>query len=145
MVTLNRWLSVRLEMLEQGVILGAAVLVACSSGGSGSGSSKSSSSRSAPPPDSPPDSSAGLAGLALTSAISLMGLLNWMVRKATEREVNINVVERVAEYCAEKTEAPFYSHPSSSSSSSSSPSSLAGWSRLHPRTGPARGLSRSAT
>ena len=33
MVTLNRWLSVRLELLAQGVVLGAAVLVALSGGG----------------------------------------------------------------------------------------------------------------
>ena len=129
MVTLNRWLSVRLELLAQGVVLGAAVLVALSGSGSGNGSKNSSkTNQNAPTPNSPSDSSAGLAGLALTSAISLTGLLNWMVRKATELEVNMNAVERVAEYCAEKTEAPYYSstssnsHPSSSSSSASSPS-----------------------
>ena len=128
MVTLNRWLSVRLELLAQGVVLGAAVLVALSGGGGGGGSSSASGGRSGRDA-SPSDSSAGLAGLALTSAISLTGLLNWMVRKATELEVNMNAVERVDEYCSEKTEAPYYS----SSPSSLSPSSRrispppAGW------------------
>lgn len=129
MVTLNRWLSVRLELLAQGVVLGAAVLVALSGSGGNGSKNKDGGGKV---PNSPSNSSAGLAGLALTSAISLTGLLNWMVRKATELEVNMNAVERVAEYCAEKTEAPYYSKNPSSSSSSSSTSSLvspppAGW------------------
>ena len=112
MVTLNRWLSVRLELLAQGVVLGAAVLVALSGNGG---------NKSGVPPNSPSNSSAGLAGLALTSAISLTGLLNWMVRKATELEVNMNATERVSEYISEKTEAPYYStFPASSSSNSPS-------------------------
>ena len=35
--------------------------------------------------------SAGLAGLALTSALSLTGLMNWMVRQTTELEVSLYV------------------------------------------------------
>ena len=125
MVTLNRWLSVRLELLAQGVVLGAAVLVALSGA---RGAKENDNGVPPPPPNSPSNSSAELAGLALTSAISLTGLLNWMVRKTSELEVNMNAVERVAEYCAEKTEAPYYSSsssfsPTASSSSSSLPSS----------------------
>ena len=33
---------------------------------------------------------AGLAGLAITSALNLTGLMNWMVRQTTELEVNMN-------------------------------------------------------
>jgi hypothetical protein len=33
---------------------------------------------------------AGLAGLALTSALNLTGTLAWMVRQTTELEVNMN-------------------------------------------------------
>jgi hypothetical protein len=40
----------------------------------------------------------GLAGLALTSALNLTGLMNWMVRQTTELEVNMNSVERLVEY-----------------------------------------------
>lgn len=49
---------------------------------------------------------AGLAGLALTSALSLCGLMNWMVRMTTELEVNMNSVERVLEYTVCEPEAP---------------------------------------
>jgi hypothetical protein len=61
---INRWLSVRLELLGISVVFGTAVLV----------------SVAAP-------RSAGLAGLALTSALNLTGLMNWMVRQTTELEV----------------------------------------------------------
>jgi ATP-binding cassette subfamily C (CFTR/MRP) protein 1 len=71
----NRWLSVRLELLGTGVVFGAAAAVA------------------AVQPTSP-----GLAGLALTSALNLTGLMNWMVRQTTELEVNMNSVERLVEY-----------------------------------------------
>lgn len=37
---------------------------------------------------------AGLAGFALTSALSLTGTLSWMVRQTTELEVNMNSGER---------------------------------------------------
>lgn len=79
----NRWLSVRLELLGIGVVFGTAVFV------------------SAVMP-----TSAGLAGLALTSALNLTGLMNWMVRQTTELEVNMNAVERLVEYDTEPTEAP---------------------------------------
>lgn len=50
--------------------------------------------------------SAGLAGLALTSALNLTGLMSWMVRQTTELEVNMNSVERLVEYDDQPTEAP---------------------------------------
>lgn len=41
---------------------------------------------------------AGLAGLALTSALNLTGTLAWMVRQVTELEVNMNAVERMVRW-----------------------------------------------
>jgi hypothetical protein len=61
---INRWLSVRLELLGISVVFGTAVAVAVAA-----------------------PRSAGLAGLALTSALNLTGLMNWMVRQTTELEV----------------------------------------------------------
>lgn len=63
----NRWLSVRLELLGITVVFCTALLVGV-----------------ALPRD------AGLAGLAITSALNLTGLMNWMVRQTTELEVNMN-------------------------------------------------------
>jgi hypothetical protein len=37
-------------------------------------------------------------GLAITSALNLTGIMNWMVRQMTELEVNMNSVERLVEY-----------------------------------------------
>jgi hypothetical protein len=54
---INRWLSVRLELLGISIVFGTAVAVAVAA-----------------------PRSAGLAGLALTSALNLTGLMNWMVR-----------------------------------------------------------------
>eukprot|EP00887_Chlorella_sp_A99_P003460 scaffold7.g3460.t1 len=83
MQCVNRWLSVRLELLGIAVVFGSAVFVAVAM-----------------------PRSAGLAGLALTSALNLTGLMNWGVRMTTELEVNMNSVERVLEYDAQKPEAP---------------------------------------
>ncbi|PRW61038.1 multidrug resistance-associated 1 isoform X8 [Chlorella sorokiniana] len=79
---INRWLSVRLEMLGITVVFLTALLVGV-----------------ALPRD------AGLAGLAITSALNLTGLMNWMVRQTTELEVNMNSVERMIEYYDEQPEA----------------------------------------
>lgn len=79
----NRWLSVRLELLGIAVVFGTAIFV----------------STVLP-------TSAGLAGLALTSALNLTGLMNWMVRQTTELEVNMNSVERMIEYDSQPPEAP---------------------------------------
>lgn len=79
----NRWLSVRLELLGIGIVFVTTVLVVVAV-----------------------PTSAGLAGLALTSALSLTGLMNWMVRQSTELEVNMNSVERMLEYEPYEQEAP---------------------------------------
>ena len=82
MLCLNRWLSVRLELLGIAVVFGAALTAGVLL-----------------------PVSAGVAGLALTSALNLTGLLNWMVRKVTELEVNMNCVERMDEYSRATPEA----------------------------------------
>ncbi|DBA69271.1 TPA: hypothetical protein ACH3X2_14313 [Trebouxia sp. C0005] len=79
----NRWLSVRLEMLGICIVFGAALFVSVLL-----------------------PRNAGLAGLALTSALNLTGLMNWMVRQSTELEVNMNAVERVIEYTKLTPEKP---------------------------------------
>ncbi|KAK9823545.1 hypothetical protein WJX72_003616 [[Myrmecia] bisecta] len=79
----NRWLSVRLELLGISVVFAAALFVAVLL-----------------------PRNAGLAGLALTSALNLTGLMNWMVRQSTELEVNMNGVERLVEYTELPAEAP---------------------------------------
>jgi hypothetical protein len=57
----NRWLSVRLELMGAGVVFAAALAVGV-----------------VLPLD------AGMAGLALTSALNLTGIMNWMVRQVGE-------------------------------------------------------------
>jgi len=79
----NRWLSIRLELTGALIVLSSAVVVAGLF------------------PSSP-----GLAGLAISSALSLTGLLSWMVRQTSELEVNMNSVERLVEYDDEPREAP---------------------------------------
>ncbi len=46
----------------------------------------------------PPLVLAGLAGLALTSTLNLTQLMNWLVRRLTELEMNMNSVERILDY-----------------------------------------------
>ena len=74
-LVLNRWLSVRLELVSSIVVLAAAVLVTVVF-------------HTAP----------GLAGLAITSALSTTSYLTWMIRETTQLEVNMNAVERLLEY-----------------------------------------------
>ncbi|CAM9754010.1 unnamed protein product, partial [Sphacelaria rigidula] len=71
----DRWLSVRLEFLGNAVVLSATLLsvFAASKG----------------------RLIAGLAGLSITNALSMTGLLNWAVRCFTETETMMNSVERV--------------------------------------------------
>ncbi|CAM9971891.1 unnamed protein product [Laminaria digitata] len=71
----DRWLSVRLELLGNFVVLTATLLsvVAASNG----------------------RLIAGLAGLSITNALSMTGLLNWGVRCFSETEMMMNSVERV--------------------------------------------------
>ncbi|GFR41153.1 hypothetical protein Agub_g1817 [Astrephomene gubernaculifera] len=79
----NRWLSVRLELMGALVVFTAAITVAVIF-----------------------PRNAGLAGLAITSALNLTGIMNWMVRQTTELEVNMNSVERMIEYDRYEEEAP---------------------------------------
>ncbi|KAK2076831.1 hypothetical protein QBZ16_005057 [Prototheca wickerhamii] len=79
---INRWLSVRLELLGTGVVFGAAVFA---------------SAVQAVP--------AGLAGLSITAAMQVTDMLSWMVRMSTEMEINMNAVERLTEYLTVDTEA----------------------------------------
>eukprot|EP00904_Undaria_pinnatifida_P009922 jgi/Undpi1/605/HiC_scaffold_10.g04069.m1 len=71
----DRWLSVRLELLGNCVVLTASLLsvVAASNG----------------------RLIAGLAGLSITNALSMTSLLNWGVRCFSETEMMMNSVERV--------------------------------------------------
>eukprot|EP00775_Hariotina_reticulata_P001784 gene1784-2118_t len=85
---LNRWLSMRLELTGAVVVFVAAVGVAVIA-----------------------PKNAGLAGLALTSALNLTGTLAWMVRQTTELEVNMNSVERMVEYAGEREEAAAVVYP----------------------------------
>ncbi|KDD75553.1 hypothetical protein H632_c620p0, partial [Helicosporidium sp. ATCC 50920] len=78
----NRWLSVRLELMGASVVLGAGLFAAVLS------------------PRTP-----GLAGLAITAALQVTGFLSWMVRQTTELEMAMNSVERLVEYDDQPTEA----------------------------------------
>merc|ERR1712157_475513 len=55
--------------------------------------------------------SAGMSGLAITSAMNVTGLMTWMVRQMTELEVNMNSVERLTEYDALEEEGALVTHP----------------------------------
>ena len=63
-VQANRWLSLRLELLGDGVVFATAILASIFL-----------------------QANAGLAGLAMTSALNMCGFLNWMVRSVSEMEV----------------------------------------------------------
>jgi hypothetical protein len=76
----NRWLSIRLELMGQSVVLVTAASVSLFIGHS------------------------GLAGLALTSALSVVGLMNWATRQGTELEMGMNSVERMTEYLQHTSE-----------------------------------------
>eukprot|EP00752_Nemacystus_decipiens_P001289 g1282.t1 len=80
--TVDRWLSVRLEMMGNVVVLMATLLsVYAASNGK---------------------LVAGLAGLSITNALSVTGLLNWAVRCVSETEMVMNSVERVL-YTSQQT------------------------------------------
>jgi ABC-type multidrug transport system fused ATPase/permease subunit len=78
----NRWLSIRLEFIGQGLVLGTTVFVTLFI------------------------KDAGMAGLAITSSLSLVGIMNWATRQTTELEMGMNSVERLLEYLAHQSEAP---------------------------------------
>ena len=48
----------------------------------------------------------GLAGLSISYALQLTGILNWLVRVSTETENEMVSVERIVEYCGIAEEAP---------------------------------------
>ncbi|KAJ9526631.1 hypothetical protein QJQ45_017605 [Haematococcus lacustris] len=78
----NRWLSVRLELMGAAIVFVTAVCVTVIM-----------------------PASSGLVGLAISSALNLTGIMNWMVRQMTELEVNMNSVERMTEYLKYEEEA----------------------------------------
>lgn len=82
----DRWLSVRLELLGS-VIAGSAGVTASSVviNNAASGNIRS-------------DNFASLAGLSLTFAISITGVLNWTVRSFAQLEAAMNASERVMHY-----------------------------------------------
>ncbi|MES1913890.1 MAG: hypothetical protein MHM6MM_006037 [Cercozoa sp. M6MM] len=75
-VSANRWLAVRLEFCGTVIASMTALLLVVT--------------RSTVSP--------GVAGLALSYALSVTSTLNWMVRMTAERETNIVSVERIQEY-----------------------------------------------
>ena len=77
-------MSIRLELMSASIVLTTAVLVTAVF----------------------PKTSPGLAGLAITSALSMSGLVTWMIRQTTELEINMNAVERLLEYLPLPEEKP---------------------------------------
>jgi ABC-type multidrug transport system fused ATPase/permease subunit len=91
----DRWLSVRLEIIGSS-IAGLAAVFASNVAISGSVSGAASDSNFA-----------SMAGLSLTFAISVTGLLNWCVRSFAQLEAGMNACERVLYYTKEiPQEAP---------------------------------------
>lgn len=84
-VTTNRWLSVRLEFVCTCVVSTAALFCVIEKD----------------------NISPGLAGLSLTYALNLTGILNWLVRQSSEVETQIVSVERVNEYTELQEEGPY--------------------------------------
>lgn len=84
-VTTNRWLSVRLEFVCTCVVSVAALFCVIEKD----------------------NIDAGSAGLSLTYALSLTGILNWLVRQSSEVETQIVAVERVNEYTELSEEGPY--------------------------------------
>lgn len=85
----DRWLSVRLEILGQVIVLLAALLAVGTSVNSRADGTAS-----------------GLAGFSLSYAMAITGLLNWTVRTAAELEAQATSVERVAFYTDNVAQEP---------------------------------------
>eukprot|EP01113_Clastostelium_recurvatum_P045650 TRINITY_DN786_c0_g1_i1.p1 TRINITY_DN786_c0_g1~~TRINITY_DN786_c0_g1_i1.p1 ORF type:complete len:1526 (-),score=434.15 TRINITY_DN786_c0_g1_i1:5921-10498(-) len=83
--TANRWLSVRLEFVCTCVVTVAALFSVIERG----------------------HVDPGLAGLSLTYALNLTGVLNWLVRQSSEVETQLVAVERVIEYTDLEEEGPY--------------------------------------
>ncbi|KAJ1885684.1 hypothetical protein LPJ81_006849, partial [Coemansia sp. IMI 209127] len=86
-LSLNRWLSLRLETLGNIVMLGTTLLAVVSLQYLGYGD-------------------AGLVGLSVAYALDFTGSLNWSVRSYTEVENSMIQLERVVEYAHLPSEAP---------------------------------------
>merc|ERR1712232_455764 len=84
--TADRWLSMRLELI--GAVVGGLAAVFASTVVISNAASGSSSR----------ENFASLAGLSLTSAISVTGLLNWVVRSFAQLEAGMNAAERILHY-----------------------------------------------
>uniref|UniRef100_T1JBI7 ABC-type glutathione-S-conjugate transporter n=1 Tax=Strigamia maritima TaxID=126957 RepID=T1JBI7_STRMM len=82
----NRWLSIRLELLANLIILSAALLAVIGRD----------------------TLDAGTVGLSITYASSITNVLIFMVRMMSDLETNIVAVERIQEYSGSKVEAPEY-------------------------------------
>jgi len=78
---INRWLSVRLDIMSAFIVFITAIVVTALL-----------------------SADAGMAGLALTSALNLTGLMNWLIRQTTQLEVIMNSIERITEYKKYDTE-----------------------------------------
>jgi ABC-type multidrug transport system fused ATPase/permease subunit len=78
----DRWLSIRLEVLGNVIVLANALLAV------GTAASMSRTGSSA----------AGIAGFSLSYALSITGMLNWTVRTAADTEQQMNSVERICYY-----------------------------------------------
>eukprot|EP00210_Caulerpa_lentillifera_P002714 g2594.t1 len=83
LMSINRWLSVRLDSMSAFIVFITAIAVTAFM-----------------------RTDAGLAGLALTSALNLTGLINWLIRQVTQLEVSMNAIERITEYKKHPTEKP---------------------------------------
>jgi len=83
-VASNRWLAIRLEFVGTCAVSLTGLLAVLGRG----------------------TVAAGLGGLAISYALNVTQILNWMVRMASERESNIVSVERVKEYAELPGEAP---------------------------------------
>lgn len=81
LLAINRWLSVRLDIMSAFIVFVTAMVVTALL-----------------------RTDAGLAGLALTSALNLTGLMNWLIRQTTQLEVIMNSIERITEYKKHDTE-----------------------------------------
>lgn len=81
---INRWLGLRLDWIGA-LLVGATGIVAVVTAG---------------------QINAGLIGLAIAYALSVTGMLNWMVRGSTETETHLASVERIQHYASIPVERP---------------------------------------
>ncbi|KAE9550784.1 hypothetical protein FO519_005999 [Halicephalobus sp. NKZ332] len=88
----NRWLSVRLELIGNFIILSAATLAVL---GKGWGTT-----------------TAGVLGMSVSYSLNVTFMLNFLIRQISEIETNVVAVERIKEYSAIGTEASWESNDS---------------------------------